>query len=361
MPLLIPKKTSYGYSVHDSRDCVGNRYVDRRGDWTSVIHRCHLADPVRLGRLGLRGIRHSLGAAQSSFEGLDKQLKRSIVPTLAGLILSLFVFIPKVHAGVGVGDGSHYYTTMPDVTLEVSGISNACTNGNIPGQKESRFGLEFWNNGTEIYDTGYIGLGTGTCTNCDLGYVFSYPGNYAYFTGLEIPNGIYDTIKVNCYDNYHSAQPIGGNPVESNSYEMQVNVNNAALTIRNAMGNIAWAEENVTLPSSTAWTDKIHLMTSSTANSFPMCLVNPFIELMNTFQAITETEQTEQAINIGGILGSNTTTLSLATISTTLETTGAKNLIETIIDFVEILLWASFGLWLFNRLFLSSKETETLE
>lgn len=367
MSNLIRKLFSYGHNVHDCGNRVGYGYADRRGDGIVGVYSRYPAGFVRSSSLGFRDIRNPLVAPQGASARLSSFLQSNRLPlvAVAGLVIGLFLFVKPVSASVGVGDGSHYYSESPDVTLNVTDIADECTHGSYPNEDESRFGLEFWASSTEIYDTGYIGLGTGYCVNCDYGYRFSYPSIYAYFTDLAIPDGTYDTVKVYCYDDYHSSTVNGGAPVESNSYLIVINSSSSTppepeIDVTEYMGTVTWSESDDALAYSTSWTNRTNILIGDATNTFPICLVSPFFTLLDLFQGTTEEDLNPQGINLGNFMQNSTTTITLVGASTTLDAIGFVSVVNAILVPIKAILWLLVAMWVFNRLF-GKREDENID
>jgi len=99
------------------------------------------------------------------------------------------------------------------------------------------------------------------------------------------------------------------------------------------------------------FTGKINNMFGAAAVTFPLCVVTPWIAFMDVLQGFTSVPQTANSMQINGLMGAPTTTLSLGSASTTFAQIGLKPILDLLIPFLEAMAWLSLGYFIFADLF----------
>lgn len=95
-------------------------------------------------------------------------------------------------------------------------------------------------------------------------------------------------------------------------------------------------------------------------SSFPLCFVDPWINLIDTFESLSNVSQSSKSLQISGGIVSSTYSFSLNSASGTLAAIGAKPFFDQFKPFVIALGWLMFGFYIFRDLFSPKENDETL-
>jgi len=116
------------------------------------------------------------------------------------------------------------------------------------------------------------------------------------------------------------------------------------------MPSIGWSETDGV--SSTGGTIAQHFENfADGGNRFPMCVITPFISMINLIQGVTSAGQNNQNIVIGGSGIVPTSTIGFGSASSIAATTGFKNVYDPIVGVAQGIAWLAFGVFAFSDLF----------
>jgi len=121
-------------------------------------------------------------------------------------------------------------------------------------------------------------------------------------------------------------------------------------TFSGTAGSIGFGTSTVSL-SDGIYSAKFQSMFGAATGTFPLCLVSPWIAFMDVLQGFTSVPQTANSMQINGLMGAPTTTLSLGSASTTFAQIGLKPILDLLIPFLEAMAWLSLGYFIFADLF----------
>ncbi len=111
----------------------------------------------------------------------------------------------------------------------------------------------------------------------------------------------------------------------------------------------------------TTYESLLNTILGSATSSFPMCLINPWISLLDTFRGLSDGNLGQQTLVVGTKMGGENLTLNIDLGSVTNTTEGATSSFLTIIEMATAFFismgWATFGVMVFVDLFVKPRET----
>jgi hypothetical protein len=123
------------------------------------------------------------------------------------------------------------------------------------------------------------------------------------------------------------------------------------------MPSIGWSESDGV--SSTGGTISEHFGNFAEAGDrFPMCVIVPFVSMINLIEGVTTANQNLQNIVIGGTGIVPTSTIGFGSASSVAALTGFKNVYDPIVGVAQGIMWLAFGVFVFTDLFGKKNEEQ---
>jgi len=130
-------------------------------------------------------------------------------------------------------------------------------------------------------------------------------------------------------------------------------------TFSGSTPSLSWSVSGTPSISATYYSQKFAGMFGATS-SFPLCVVDPFINLVDVIHGATLGNQPSASLVIAGAMGSGTSTFSLGSASSVAASVGLRNITDLLFPFLEACAWLGLGVYIFRDLFAAKEEPDTL-
>jgi len=140
------------------------------------------------------------------------------------------------------------------------------------------------------------------------------------------------------------------NPIPSSTYDG---------TFSGSTPSLSWSVSGTPSISATYFSQKFVGMFGATS-SFPMCVVDPFVNLIDVIRGATLGDQPSASIVMAGAMGAGTSTFSLTSASSVAASIGLKNITDLLFPFMQACAWLGFGIYVFRSLIVGDEPDETL-
>lgn len=298
-------------------------------------------------------------------------------------------------SGSAYGDGYTYmgYTTTTGLLIASAQIRVYTYGSSVFGYTPTMEILV----GTEIYEGTADTDATGTTKTITFTFAeaANVPPNEEFYIRLQDPTELFDSVPgttgsyvywemVNqssfntegitiskCSANTPYSQPNAGEPRlrllgtlgvstgEIGGYS-EVPTSTYDGTYSELLPTVGWGNADPPGVSSTIWETRINsYFGTSTAASFPMCLVTNWWILLDDIMG-GMTTGTEQFVVVAGGLVPTTTEIGLQAFPEVAAATGLKNITDILIPFVEAMLWLLLGIRIWHAIFGAHVDAETL-